>query len=183
MADSCPSLGGRRASVYGSLAGAAFVWALAACAPAAVPAPAPAPASRLVGTVSQLPAYDPELIRYHHIVNAHRRRIGCPALRLHSGLSRTSQAHANDRVRRGYVDHVTPEGVTETARLRRAGVRWNGPMGEVVLRATDTAPIAHDLWVNSPSHRRVIQNCRYTYHGVGRKGFVRVQMLLVAPLT
>lgn len=126
---------------------------------------------------------DPEIVRYHALVNEHRRAIGCGPLQWNAPAARAAQEHADDMLKRDYLEHDTPEGLTEKDRISRAGGVYKGPVGEIILRATDAAHLALDYWIKSDSHRRILEKCRYTYHGVGRADLYWVEVFLAHPAT
>jgi uncharacterized protein YkwD len=119
--------------------------------------------------------YEPEIlavpysmVRMTTVINEHRASVGCPALGWSAGATKVAQAHSADMVRRGFFGHVNPDGVGPFSRLRSAGVAyraagenlargWSEGSEEAVLRA----------WLASDTHRKVLEDCRYTHHGIG----------------
>lgn len=103
------------------------------------------------------------------LANRHRAIAGCPALAWLDGAARAAQAHSDDMARRRYFDHVSPEGVGFAERLAREGVRLR--MGAENIAMNPGAPAAVLAgWVGSPGHRRNLENCAYTHHGIGVRG-------------
>jgi uncharacterized protein YkwD len=116
----------------------------------------------------QLPPDSHEAARMTILVNEHRESVGCPALSWHPPSANVAHAHSADMVERQFFGHVNPDGVGPFSRLRRAGVSyrtagenlargWSEGREEDVLRA----------WLASDAHRRVLEDCRYTHHGIG----------------
>ncbi len=142
------------------------VWAVllaAACQPVVVAPPRGSP------PVSP-PANEPAAIRsFADLVNSHRKRIGCPVLSWDERIAAVAQAHSDDMARNGFFSHTNPRGQDGFARLSAAGVRW-GSAAENIAYGQPTAAQVLDSWLNSPGHRRNIDNCRYTRHGVGLSG-------------
>ena len=60
--------------------------------------------------------------RVHDRANGARRRAGEPPLRWSDALAGVARAHSRDMARRGYFDHVSPEGATANDRALEQGV-------------------------------------------------------------
>jgi uncharacterized protein YkwD len=153
------------------LAAASVAAALAACAyPAAQAAPAttaaPPPAST---TASSAP--DAMALEVGRLVNAYRVRIGCHPLLWDSAAARAAQAHTDDMVRRGYFAHESPEGQSVGTRLHNAGGTWRA-VAENIASGQRTAQGVVQGWLDSPGHRRNIENCTFTRQGVGHRANV-----------
>ncbi|HEX2203032.1 MAG TPA: CAP domain-containing protein [Longimicrobium sp.] len=103
------------------------------------------------------------------LVNRHRQRVGCPALVWDAGAARAAQAHSDDMARRGYFAHASPEGTNVGQRLSAQGVRWRA-IAENLAEGPATAEGALRLWLASSGHRRNLESCTYTHHGVGLRG-------------
>jgi uncharacterized protein YkwD len=108
------------------------------------------------------------MVRMTTVINEHRASVGCPALEWNAGAAEVARAHSVDMVERGFFGHVNPDGVGPFSRLRSAGVPyraagenlargWSEGREEEVLRA----------WLASDTHRKVLEDCRYTHHGIG----------------
>lgn len=151
---------------------AAAILALATFAVAILALPAPAAA--------QVPA-GPEA-RLHELVNRHRESVGCLPLRWHAAAASVAEARSADMIARRYFDHVTPDGRDVFDELAAAGVEaaW-GSMAENIALTQAGAPSALEMWRDSPSHRRSLDNCSYTHHGLGERGGVWTQILLAHP--
>ena len=160
-----PSVPGRRG------APAAAILALATFSVASLALPAPA--------VAQVPA-GPEA-RLHELVNRHREYVGCLPLRWHATAASVAEARSADMIARRYFDHVTPDGRDVFDELAAAGVEAWGSTAENIALTQAGAPSALEMWRDSPSHRRSLDNCSYTHHGLGERGGVWTQILLAQP--
>lgn len=115
--------------------------------------PAVAPAGSMAAQVQQL-------------INAARSRAGCPALQWDAAAAAAAQSHSDDMARRGYFSHVSPEGRTVVDRLHAQGADFRA-LAENVAMGQQTPQEVVAGWMNSPGHRRNIQDCTYTRSGVG----------------
>jgi uncharacterized protein YkwD len=102
-------------------------------------------------------------------INQHRASIGCPPLVQDDRVASVAQAHSRDMATRGYFSHNTPDGVTPWDRLASAGVTYV-TAGENIAWGVDSADEAYSMWMNSAKHRKNIENCAFTHHGVGVYG-------------
>ncbi|HEV2145910.1 MAG TPA: CAP domain-containing protein [Longimicrobiaceae bacterium] len=99
-------------------------------------------------------------------VNQHRASLGCPALVRDDRVAAVALAHSRDMATRNYFSHNSPEGVTPWQRLASVGVRY-ATAGENIAWGVNSAGEAYSMWMNSAPHRRNIENCAFTHHGVG----------------
>jgi uncharacterized protein YkwD len=111
-------------------------------------------------------ALEGQLREYEQLANAHRARVGCGPLRWDNRTGSVAQAHADDMVRRDYFSHTNPEGQSPFDRLRAAGVTY-AAAAENIAYGYPTAAGVLQGWLNSEGHRRNLENCEYTHHGVG----------------
>jgi uncharacterized protein YkwD len=107
-----------------------------------------------------------QLREYEQLANAHRARVGCGPLRWDNRTGTVAQAHADDMVRRDYFSHTNPEGQGPFDRLRAAGVTYTAA-AENIAYGYPTAAAVLQGWLNSDGHRRNLENCEYTHHGIG----------------
>lgn len=103
---------------------------------------------------------------FQRLANAHRRSIGCGPLAWDPLAGGVAQAHAEDMVRRDYFSHRNPEGRGPFDRLRAAGVTYAAAAENLAFGYPTAAGVLRG-WLESPGHRRNLENCRYTTHGVG----------------
>jgi uncharacterized protein YkwD len=105
------------------------------------------------------------------LVNAHRRRVGCPELVWMPAVARAAQGHSDDMARRRYFDHRSPEGRGPTDRLAAVEVTYRA-MGENIAQHPGTPRDVLAGWLASPAHRQNLERCTYTHHGIGvREGY------------
>jgi uncharacterized protein YkwD len=117
----------------------------------------------------------------HDLVNTHRERVGCQPLGWHGPSARVADAHSEDMARRRYFDHVSPEGKEFTKRLLAGGVTWHGPVSENLAQTPAGAASVMELWLDSPGHRRNIENCAFTHQGLGVYRDMWTQLLVTEP--
>ena len=120
------------------------------------------------GSTGQAPAPGgSQVSQMEDIVNRHRASVGCPALVSLPGAARAAQLHSEDMARHDYFDHTSPDGRQPWDRLAAQNVAYR--MVAENIAHTPGAPAAETLrgWINSPGHRRNLENCAYTHHGIG----------------
>ena len=125
----------------------------AASAPASPSSPPPSGSTAVESTVVNL-------------VNQERSKAGCGPLKVDSRLITAARGHSKDMATRGYFSHTTPEGVTSSQRVTRAGYRWQ-LVGENIAAGQTTPAAVMTAWMNSPGHRANILNCKFRDIGVG----------------
>ena len=148
-------------SVPGGIRG--VIVALALATPAAAQTP-PAPEARL-----------------HALVNGHREAAGCLPLRWHEPSAVVAEARSADMIARRYFDHVTPDGRTVLDEMADAGIAAWGSIAENIALTQVGAPAVLEMWRDSRPHRRNLDNCSYTHHGLGERGGVWTQILVAHP--
>src|SRR5688572_2061137 len=99
------------------------------------------------------------------LLNQHRKTIGCEPLAWDDHIAAVAQVHSEEMARHGFYSHVDLKGQNAFARLHEANVHYiaaaeNLAYGQKTGRQVLTA------WLNSTGHRKNIDNCRYTRHGV-----------------
>lgn len=97
--------------------------------------------------------------------NTERKSAGCPALKHDPRLTAAAQKHAADMANRRYFSHTSKDGRTFDARIRAEGYR--SPGGENIARGQATEAEVVEDWMESPGHRRNIENCSFRTIGVG----------------
>jgi uncharacterized protein YkwD len=98
-------------------------------------------------------------------VNALRKAVGSPPVRIDPGLSAVAQAYSERMAREGFFSHVAPDGSTLFKRLRGAGYVYRGA-GENLGRA-DGPLAAHFGVEHSPGHRLNVVDPRWSLLGIG----------------
>ena len=153
-----------RTFVWRTAAAAALACALAlgpACVPAAT-AKRSAPAERSM-SLADMPPEVQELVR---LVNQRRASRHCAGMRWDVRLAAVAQEHSEDMARRRYFAHVDPDGVHPAERLDQAGIEtWAS--AENIACGYRTASQVLAGWLDSPGHKRNLDDCDYTHHGIG----------------
>jgi uncharacterized protein YkwD len=103
--------------------------------------------------------------------------VGTARLQWHEGLAAVARGHSADMLRRQYVAHVTPEGITAAQRIERYGVRYvacGENIGIVYGEASHSDQAIHDIhnaFMNQPrsltNHRGNLLNPIWTHVGIG----------------
>jgi uncharacterized protein YkwD len=103
--------------------------------------------------------------------------VGTARLTWHDGLAAVARGHSADMMRRQYVAHVTPEGVTAARRIENHRIRYvacGENIGIVYGESAHTAQAIHDIqnaFMNQPrsmtNHRGNILNPVWTHIGIG----------------
>ncbi|MFJ3903910.1 CAP domain-containing protein [Streptomyces sp. NPDC090025] len=130
--------------------------------------PDPGPAAVPVAAVREAPAttagqYVTQVV---NLVNAERRKGGCPALRADGRLRSAAQRHADDMAARDYYAHAGRDGRDAGDRITAAGYDWSS-WGENIHRGPRSPAQAVAEWMNSEGHRANILNCSFRDLGVG----------------
>ncbi|HEX7241720.1 MAG TPA: CAP domain-containing protein, partial [Longimicrobiaceae bacterium] len=139
---------------------------LSACAVRAG-APTAPNAPRTPVSLTSAPGGEREFVE---LVNRHRREKGCQPLAWDAGAARAAQAHSEDMHRRRYFAHTSPGGRTLAQRLDAAGVTGWRSIAENIAQNERGGQTLLNQWLRSPGHRRNLEDCSYTRHGVGRAG-------------
>ncbi len=114
----------------------------------------------------ELPA---EVQDFVSLMNAHRQSVGCDPLAWSTAVAGVAQAHSEDMIARSYFAHDNPDGESPFDRLRSAGISYRGA-AENIAYGYPNASAVLDGWLNSSGHRRNIENCSLSEHGVGLEG-------------
>ena len=130
---------------------------------AALSCAAPAP---LLPPAQPTASVDDEIETVVRLVDAHRKRVGCKPLEWSRAVAGVAQAHSADMVRRNFMDHRNPDGLTPFQRLAHAGINYSRA-AENIAAGQGTGGEVFDSWIRSPGHRRNIEDCLFQEHGVG----------------
>ena len=118
----------------------------------------------------------------YNLVNAVRQShlpgwVGTAQLTWHDGLAAVARGHSADMMRRQYVAHVTPEGVTAARRIEYSRIRYvacGENIGIVYGESAHSAQAVHDIhnaFMNQPrsmtNHRGNLLNPVWTHVGIG----------------
>lgn len=140
--------------------------------------PAPPPT---VGPATAPAGGDRRLIeQMSGLVNDHRRAAGCPPLVWMQTVANAAQGHSDDMARRDYFNHESPDGMGPADRLRAHGVAFRA-MGENIALHPGGPREVLAQWVASPGHRRNLEQCSYTHHGLGLRNGLWTH-LFITPL-
>ena len=112
---------------------------------------------------------DPEVAAFVQLMNAHRVSRGLPALVWDRRVAAVAEAHSRDMFRRHYFSHTWSDGHSTWDRLAARGVAYS-QAGENIAWGQSTGRAVLMSWLDSPGHRRNIENGSFTRHGVGRVG-------------
>lgn len=99
------------------------------------------------------------------LVNAERREVGAPALKMEAKITAVARAHSRDMFMRRYFSHYTPEGADAGDRLDEGGVRYM-VAGENLAYSPDLAT-AHEGLMNSPEHKKNLLDPKFRQVGIG----------------
>ncbi len=160
-----------------------------------LPPDAPAPPRRAhvlrltaddLAPVPAQPEADPDLLQLETLMfgltNSARqselpRWLGNPNVRWHTGLAAVARGHSADMLKRGYVDHASPEGITVARRLDAHGVRYvacGENIGVVYGPASQSEEGIYEIYnafMNQPrrltNHRGNMLNPIWTHVGIG----------------
>ncbi len=134
-------------------------------------------------------------LRIHELINAERTSRKLTELKIEERLSRIARVHSQDMSKRGFFDHINPDGKGPTDRGRALGYQCRKYIGEVIYEGlaenifqnnlynrvifngpkttyewNTTEEIARSTvkgWMASPGHRQNILTPRYQREGVG----------------
>ena len=106
---------------------------------------------------------------FHRTVNAERAARHLIPLLRRPDLDAIARAHSADMASRGYLSHVTPEGVDPLGRLERAGVSGFSLAAENAGQTSKADP-NHEIfagWLASPVHRQNLHAPPFNATGIG----------------
>jgi uncharacterized protein YkwD len=99
-------------------------------------------------------------------VNQHREAIGCKPLIWDERLARLARHYSETMASEGFFGHYDPSGNSPFDRMRHAGIPFRAAGENLAIGQTKGIQVYGD-WMNSPEHRKIIENCIYTHHGIG----------------
>jgi uncharacterized protein YkwD len=103
-------------------------------------------------------------------INDARKGVGAGLVSLDRTLKRIALSRSQDMVARNYFSHTTPDGSDFLAMLRAAGVQFKFA-GEIIANNNyeeqATAYVAYNSFMDSPRHREIMLDRRYSLAGVG----------------
>ena len=107
-----------------------------------------------------------EVDAFARLVNDYRKTKGCKALAWVGPVAVIAQRHSEDMFNYGFFSHINHLGQTPFERLQSAGIRYR-IAAENIASGQQTAEQVLQSWLSSSGHRRNIENCELTQHGVG----------------
>jgi uncharacterized protein YkwD len=99
-------------------------------------------------------------------VNQHRAAIGCKPLIWDERLARLARNYSKSMATKRFFGHIDPDGNDPFDRMRHAGIRYRAAGENLAAGQTKGIQVYGD-WMNSPGHRKVIENSVYTHYGIG----------------
>lgn len=131
----------------------------------AAPGPAPTTPRR---PAPAAPASGSRTAQVVALTDRARANAGCAALRVDAELTAAAQGHSDDMSAHGYFAHDGQDGRTFSDRITAEG--YPSPGGENIAQGQLDAQEVVTAWLNSPGHRRNIEDCSFTTIGVGLAG-------------
>lgn len=104
--------------------------------------------------------------RLHTLINQERERAGLNRLERNQRLEEIASKHSLDMARNNFTGHVSPTTGGPDDRLRAAGIQFVY-FGENVGLGYTSAEDIHSGFMDSPGHRMILLDPRYTHYGVG----------------
>jgi uncharacterized protein YkwD len=99
------------------------------------------------------------------MVNQERTTVGLHPLAADTALTLVARAHSHDMFTKGYFAHVSPDSLTPSDRVRRAGIPFLITGENLALGPT--LRICHTGLMNSPGHKANILHRSYGRVGIG----------------
>ncbi|MEQ8350597.1 MAG: CAP domain-containing protein [Leptospiraceae bacterium] len=110
-----------------------------------------------------LTSQEKEFVR---LVNEHRKKVGCQALILNPVLQRIAVEHSRDMAARDFFSHTNPDGESPFDRMKAAGLRYSWAAENIAFGQRSASEVFKS-WLDSSGHRKNIENCRLSEHGIG----------------
>ncbi len=112
-----------------------------------------------------------------NIVNTYRASIGLNSLTKISSISEQAATHTNYIIKKGKISH---DNFNQRSNFLKNNIRAKS-VGENVASGFSTAKSVLNGWLNSPTHRAIIEDPKYTHTGIaiktdenGKKYFVQM---------
>ncbi len=112
---------------------------------------------------------NPDVAAFVQLMNEHRVEVGCQPLEWNGSVADVARAHSQDMIDRDFFAHDNPDGKSPFQRLQDAEIGYSRA-AENIAFGYPTAEAVLQAWLNSSGHRRNIENCSLTQHGVGLVG-------------
>jgi uncharacterized protein YkwD len=114
------------------------------------------------------PASGSQTAQVVQLTNRARVNAGCSALSVDPRLTAAAEGHSEDMSAKGYFAHDSQDGRSFSDRITAQG--YPSPGGENIAQGQQDAQEVVTAWMNSPGHRRNIEDCSFTTIGVGLTG-------------
>jgi uncharacterized protein YkwD len=124
--------------------------------PTATPTPTPAPPPVNIADMEK---------KVFELTNEERSKNNVAPLAWDESISAVARAHSIDMNARNFFDHVNPEGLHPSHRMKIGGVIFNA-WGENIV-GTQTPELMVEWWMHSPPHRKNILDPNFKRIGVG----------------
>ena len=98
-------------------------------------------------------------------INAVRAKAGCGPLKLNRQLMATAEAHARNMAEDDFFGHRDKSGKGFPARVRAQGYPLS-LAAENIAAGQKTPEKAVQAWIDSPSHRKNVMNCKFRETGI-----------------
>ena len=98
-------------------------------------------------------------------INAVRAKAGCGPLKLNRQLMATAEAHARNMAEDDFFGHRDKSGKGFPARVRAQGYPLS-LAAENIAAGQKTPEKAVQAWLDSPSHRKNVMNCKFRETGI-----------------
>jgi hypothetical protein len=108
-------------------------------------------------------ATEQEVIR---LTNEHRKKVGCSPLLNDAKLHNSALGHSKLMAARNQMNHQLAGEADFGGRIKAAGFSFRSA-AENIAAGQPTPQSVVTAWINSPGHRRNIENCGFTHIGVG----------------
>ena len=123
---------------------------------------------------------DPDVRELVRLVNLHRSAKHLGTLRWSNAAARVALRHSADMRHRDFFSHTNPDHLSPFDRLEHAGVRYVRA-GENIAYGYRSPEEVLQGWLESPGHRKNLENPKYTHHGVGVAGTMWTHLFLTPP--
>jgi uncharacterized protein YkwD len=103
------------------------------------------------------------------LINQQRTAANCPSVTRDQALANAASRHSVDMRDHGIRDHPGSDGSTPQTRIADAGYSPTSATGEILYWSDGASDYkaAVAWWMASPTHKAIIEDCRYTNIGVG----------------
>lgn len=98
-------------------------------------------------------------------INSVRAKAGCQPLTLNKQLMATAESHARNMAEDDFFGHRDKSGRAFPTRVRAQGYRLS-LAAENIAAGQKTPEKAVQAWLDSPSHRKNVMNCKFRETGI-----------------